>query len=108
MSSVQIIAERVNGLFGQRLSAARRVKRISQTALANRLGYSRVTIANLESGKQNVQLHQVFAIADALDISVKELIPDAASVYGNVQDSLADIFLEVSKSRLNELLGDSK
>jgi transcriptional regulator with XRE-family HTH domain len=106
--SVENMAERVNVLFGQQLAAARRVRRISQTELANRISRSRITIANLESGRQNVQLHQVFALAKALDVPASELIPDSVTVLQDPQIEISDVFVQLSKSKLQSMLGGSK
>jgi transcriptional regulator with XRE-family HTH domain len=65
----------INQLFGTRLKNARRIRSLTQAELASKLGVSRVTVANLESGDQNIQLHQVFAIAEALDLRVENLLP---------------------------------
>jgi transcriptional regulator with XRE-family HTH domain len=81
---------------------------ISQSELAVRIGRSRVTVANLECGKQNVQLHQVFALAEALDVQAGELIPDPSLVKQDVEIALSNAFLELSKSKLQGLIGGSK
>jgi len=57
----------VNDVFGEKLRQMRRLRNLSQTELGELVRLSRVTIANIEGGKQNVQLHQVFAFAMALD-----------------------------------------
>lgn len=68
-------AQLVNARFGERLASVRRARRVSQTELGRRIGFSRATIANLEGGHQNVQLHQVYSIAKALDAPIEELLP---------------------------------
>lgn len=68
-------ADRVNSLFGEKLAQVRRARRVSQAELGKRVNLSRTTIANLERGSQNVQLHQMFTLARALDANPDELIP---------------------------------
>ena len=107
-SSVENLAERVNSLFGQRLALARRSRRVSQAELANRVGRSRVTIANLESGKQNVQLHQVFTLAAALDVPATELIPDSVMVKQDPQTAITEAFIQATKLTLQSRVGGIK
>jgi transcriptional regulator with XRE-family HTH domain len=78
--TVEISADRLNFLFGSRLSSLRRSRGISQSDLGKKLDLSRTTIANLERGVQNVQLHQVFALAHALDADPATLIPGWSEV----------------------------
>lgn len=56
------------------LKALRRSKKITQTELANRIGVSRDTIARIESGKARIYLAQAAAMADALDIVLRDLL----------------------------------
>ena len=97
-------AQTVNKLFGQRLASARRVRKISQSELGRRVGRSRVSIANIENGKFGVALSQVFHLADALNASVDELIPDRKAIY-SFESSAADAFVEFAKARLIDLQG---
>ena len=80
----------VNFLFGVKLSGARRVRNISQSERGERVGLSRITIAKLERGVQNVQLRQIFLLAHALDIPPEELIPSTREIdnSGENQDAL--------------------
>jgi transcriptional regulator with XRE-family HTH domain len=105
---VENLAVRVNSLFGQRLALARRSRRVSQAELANRVGRSRVTIANLESGKQNVQLHQVFTLAAALDVPATELIPDSVMVTQDPQTAITEAFIQATKLTLQSRIGGIK
>jgi transcriptional regulator with XRE-family HTH domain len=41
---------------------------------------TRTSITNIESGRQKVQLHTLYAIADALDVSPEALLPAAEIV----------------------------
>ena len=95
----------VNSLFGAKLSSARRARNVSQSELGKRVRLSRITIAKLERGVQNVQLCQVFLIARALDIPPEELIPSSSEVdsSGANQDGL--IFQLVRSQMANVIQG---
>src|ERR1700730_7783119 len=73
-------AELVNEKFGVRLARVRKVKGFSQVELGKSVGLSRGSISNIESGIQNVQLHQVFAFANALNAPVAEFLPHLREV----------------------------
>lgn len=51
-----------------------RGKTMTQEQLANATGLSRVSVVNIESGRQKLLLHHVFGIAEALGLTVAELI----------------------------------
>lgn len=105
----KVCAELVNELFGDKMASLRRARRMSQTELGKAIGLSRATVANLEGGDQNVQLHQVFSIARALDTPVSQLLPSGHDVLETVEDpeTRDKTFLRLAKLQLGELLGDS-
>lgn len=101
---MQIDPAIVNTLFGHRLGSARRARRISQTELGRRIGVSRVTIANIERGGQNVQIAQAFVLAKALDIHPMELIPTEHDVEEAHQPTNEDRFVRLAKIQLAEIV----
>ncbi|WP_216843010.1 helix-turn-helix domain-containing protein [Granulicella sp. S190] len=70
----------VNVAFGSKLRRLRRSQEVSQGELASRVGLSRVTIATIEGGKQNTQLHHIFLFAKALDVPPETLMPTLQEV----------------------------
>ncbi len=49
---------------------------MTQKTLADEIGMSRASVANIEAGRQRIVLHQAIEIAQALDLpSVAELLP---------------------------------
>lgn len=57
--------------MGTKLKELRLSKNITQEELAKRSGVSRITIANIESGKsESVLTATLAALADALEVSV--------------------------------------
>lgn len=101
-------AQLVNARFGERLASVRRGRRVSQAELGRRIGFSRATIANLEGGDQNVQLHQVYAIAKALDAPIEDLLPKPAELPDTFAPARNpdDLFLE-SVKRLISRIGEN-
>lgn len=62
--------------FGQAVSIRREQLKMTQAALAARVGMSRASIANIEAGRQSVLLHHACNIAAALGLgSVADLLP---------------------------------
>ncbi len=67
-------------IFGRRLRDLREKKRVPQQELATLSGLNRSSIANIESGKQRVLLHQVLRFAEALHVTVGELVPSTVEL----------------------------
>lgn len=70
------------------------------------MGLSRTTIANLERGVQNVQLHQVFTLAHALDADPRVLIPSWDEVVP--ESAHQDDLVEILRKTISSLAGGSK
>jgi transcriptional regulator with XRE-family HTH domain len=68
--------EAIYKAFGQAVATRRRGLNLTQAVLASRVGISRASVANIESGRQNVLLHHVYRLASALEFTkVSELLP---------------------------------
>ncbi len=80
---------------------------MSQAELGERVSLSRVTVANIEGGKQNVHLGQIFSLASALNASPHELIPDTEQVQVGFQ-AFDELFLQLAKKNLSEIAGGTK
>ena len=63
------------GVIGDRIREARERKRMSQTALAEKLGLSRVSIVNIEKGRQRAPVHVLWQLAELLDTEMTKFIP---------------------------------
>lgn len=61
----------IGGLIRQR----RKKQNLTQEKLAPLVGLSRTSLANIESGRQKVLVHQLFAFASALGMEPADLLP---------------------------------
>jgi len=65
--------EQIKKKFGNRLRELRQGKGLSQEALAFACGLDRTYIGGIERGERNPSLVNIYKIAEALGVSVKEL-----------------------------------
>jgi len=67
--------EEVYRAVGDRVRRARVARGVTQRQLGARVGHSRLSMVAIETARQRVQVHTLFAIADALGVAVAELLP---------------------------------
>lgn len=60
---------------GVKVSHYRRSRGLTQKDLAEEVGLTRASIANIESGRQKIMLHTLFHIAFILDVTPLEFLP---------------------------------
>ena len=65
---------------GNKIREARKALRMSQEALANEIGVSKVTICWYESGERTPGLKHFLKLADVLNLSLDELIGREVSI----------------------------
>lgn len=68
--------EHVYEELGERIKAARVGLGLTQTEVSQRVGLTRSSIANIEAGRQRAMIHTLMHIANALEASLAELLPD--------------------------------
>jgi transcriptional regulator with XRE-family HTH domain len=61
---------------GQHIAALRGQHGWTQEELAHRSGLNRTYIGQIEGGHRNVAIRNLFKLADALDVTVAELLRD--------------------------------
>ncbi len=70
---------------GERIRSFRKNEKIKQEVLAQRLGLTRISVVNIEHGKQKVQLHVLIEICDALGVQLHQIVP-TIEFLGESQD----------------------
>lgn len=63
---------------GAKIRAKRQERGLSQESLAIAVGLKRPSLSNIEKGRQNILLHTIHDIAETLNTTVDELLPDRA------------------------------
>jgi transcriptional regulator with XRE-family HTH domain len=62
--------------LGRNVAAHRANAKLKQAQVAEKLGLSRASLANIEGGRQRVMLHHVYELVDALGLdSITDLLP---------------------------------
>lgn len=84
------------GTIGKLVRSAREHAELTQDELAQRVGLTRTSITNIENGRQNIQVHTLYAIAEALNLPTSALLPSTSNetlrfeeVEGRLPEDLA-------------------
>jgi transcriptional regulator with XRE-family HTH domain len=67
-------------IVGAKLAARRKKLRLKQAEVADSIGLTRASLANIERGRQKLMLHHIYKLATALDVeSITDLVPESYS-----------------------------
>lgn len=94
---------------GQRIILRRAELGMTQAELGARITLSRASIANIERGHQKLSLHQVYQLAEALDLVVADLLPvgsDRGSALVGIEISGAEELSDAARRQIEQLYHD--
>ncbi len=94
--------------MGDALKTGREAAGFTQNELAQMVGLSRASIANIETGRQKVFLHQLFIFAGHLNLDVTDLLPKHGSVDDSLPKNLSDEQKYWAESVLTTALSNEK
>lgn len=66
--------------IGTSIAALRRRRDRSQESLAAEVRLTRTSVTNIECGRQHVQIHTLYAIAEAFGVPPSDLLPAPSSL----------------------------
>lgn len=89
--------------LGVSLKEARIKSGQSQEALAGAMGLSRVTVVNIEKGRQKVQIHNLVEAANFLNIDLTQILPGQSKTT-EVNSSVVE---KIKKKFSNEIKSSS-
>jgi transcriptional regulator with XRE-family HTH domain len=96
------VADRLYRLLGQYIKSARLQRHLTQEELAAYVGLTRTSINNIEHGRQRIQIHTLYALADALQTRPAALLPRAALPAAPLTDQQLDALLEGANEEYEE------
>ena len=73
--------------IGQLVRAGRKEAELTQDELAQRVGLTRTSINNIEHGRQKIQVHTLYALAEALSVPASALLPPTGSQQPSVSEN---------------------
>lgn len=74
-------------IFGERIKARRRELRLTQMELSEHLHISRTMLANIETGAQRTSVFLLARLAQTLEVSTEDLVPDIAEAEARFKQS---------------------
>lgn len=100
----------INQHIGQVIKTRRKTLAppLTQETLAQQLGISRASLANIETGRQSVMVHQLYAFAKILHLSPSDfLLPLDGSAHGTWSELLPDDLKPQQKEQIARLLAET-
>ena len=98
---------------GRNIKRYRKGAHRTQQQVAAEIGMSRASLANIEAGRQQVLVHHLFAIADALDLDSPTVLMLSPSTSAPQDDLLSDLpfpddagLTEKQRLEIRQLLGN--
>src|SRR5699024_3009164 len=80
----------LNKFIGNKIRYYRKLAKLTQDELAEKLGLAKGTISNYESGYRTPQQDRLFELAEVLGISINDLFPP--TVDSNIKNNINDIY----------------
>ncbi|MCM3006705.1 helix-turn-helix domain-containing protein [Priestia koreensis] len=70
-------------IIGLKIRNYRDNKKMSQTDLGEKVGLTRSSVANIESGRQKVQIDTLYNLAQILEVDIQDLLPKLVELTGD-------------------------
>lgn len=96
--------------LGRLMRKAREEAGVTQDQLAALVGLTRTSITNIEGGRQKIQVHTLYAVAQALHLSPTALLPPPSDLglEDDLDTELADIAQPSERDWVRRILASSR
>ena len=74
--------------LGQRIREVREKRHLTQEALAGMLSLTRTSVTNIEKGRQQLLVHTLVQLAQALQVEPESLLPESPASTRELEDLL--------------------
>ncbi len=74
--------------LGENIKHFREKRRIKQESVAQILDLTRISVSNVENGKQKIQLHSLLELAAYFDTAITDLVPSLDLLSRNIPAAL--------------------
>lgn len=102
-----IDADLLNNLIKEKIRRIRTAdteNKMSQKKMGAVLGLSRSAVANIETGKQRISLHNIYSLSKHWKLDISELLPSMDDVI-EMESSDNDDYTPANKSAIEKLRG---
>lgn len=90
--------------IGKRIAKARGDIGLSQDALGKRVGLQRTSITNIERGRQRFMIDSLYALAEALEVSILDLLPANAPSAMSLEATLESVADDRSRDFIRRVM----
>jgi transcriptional regulator with XRE-family HTH domain len=80
---------------------------MTQEKLAPLVGFSRASVANIETGRQKLLVHQIYALAEALQLVPEDLLPRAKRTPSPTEVELPADLSSLQKEQVSQFIMDT-
>ncbi len=94
-------------IVGERIKLKREKLEITQKHLSENLGISRASVSNIEVGRHQATLVNLYEISQLLKIDICDLLPKYDEVILSVNSKVLDYTSHVDKEKFNDTQIDS-
>lgn len=90
--------------IGALIRSHRKSRNLTQDTLSQQIGISRAALANIEAGRQQLLVHQLYLTSHALEIPIGELLPPVS--FDTEKDTTIEMQLpsDLSKAQREQIL----